>query len=252
MWRQPKLLNALADMLFVAGWAMLLALFVVLLPRMPFASIRVVQVSAPLRHVAPTELEEALAGRLRGNFFSLSAEGAREALERLPWVRRASVRRVWPDCLVIDLEEQQPAARWGNSDTEWVNVQGEIFAASWPSAEESGNFALPRLKGPPDASAPLLQRYGESAEMLARISLRPVVITLSARQALEMELSNGMTLKLGREQNRSPASERLRRFVEVYPSIVADRTPPPSVVDLRYPNGFALSVGRPRVVAGGH
>jgi cell division protein FtsQ len=251
MWRQPKLLNALADMLFVAGWAMLLTLPVILLPRMPFASpIRVVQLSAPLRHVARTELEEALSGRLRGHFFNLSVEGVREALERLPWVRRARVRRVWPDRLVIELEEQQPAARWGDSSNEWVNLQGEVFAAFWPMAEKSGNSVLPRLKGPPGTSALLLRRYGESVDMLARISLSPVALTLSARQALEMDLDNGMTLRLGREQNRSSTRERLRRFIEFYPYVVANRTPPPRVVDLRYPNGFALSAGRPRAFAG--
>ncbi|MDR1890346.1 MAG: cell division protein FtsQ/DivIB [Zoogloeaceae bacterium] len=251
MWHQPKLLNALADMLFVAGGAMLLALLAILFLRMPLASVRIVQLSAPLRHVAPMELEEALAGRLRGNFFSLSVEGVREALERLPWVRRASVRRVWPDQLAIDLEEQRPAARWGDSGSEWVNVYGEVFAATWLAAEENGNFALPRLKGPPGTAAQLLQRYGESSEMLAGISLRPVAVTLSARQALEMDLTNNMKLKLGREQNRSSANERLRRFIEMYPTVVANRIPPPRVVDLRYPNGFAVYPGRLRNPADG-
>jgi cell division protein FtsQ len=239
MWHQPKLLNALADMLFAAGGAMLLALLAILLLRMPLAPVRIVQLSAPLQHVAAAEVEEALAGRLRGNFFSLSVEGVRDALERLPWVRSASVRRVWPNRLEISLEEQRPAARWGDSGSEWVNVYGEVFAATWLRAEESGN-ALPHLKGPPGTAAFLLQRYGESSEMLARISLRPVAITLSARQALEMDLANNMKLKLGREQNHSSSSERLRRFIEIYPSVVAKRATPPRVVDLRYPNGFAL------------
>lgn len=262
MWHQPKLLNALADMLFVTGGAMLLALIAILLLRMPLAPVRVVQLSAPLQHVAAAEVEEALAGRLRGNFFSLSVEGAREALERLPWVRHANVRRVWPNSLEISLEEQRPVARWGDSGSEWVNVYGEVFAATWlpsaargrtlppsvergrtlPRVEESGK-ALPRLKGPSGTSAQLLQRYGESSDMLAGIGLRPVAMTLSARQALEMDLANGMKLKLGREQNRSSASARLQRFIEIYPSVVAKRNPPPSVVDLRYPNGFAVYPG---------
>ncbi|GHT96892.1 cell division protein FtsQ [Betaproteobacteria bacterium] len=251
MWHQPKLLNALADMLFVTGGAMLLALMAILFLRMPLTPVRVVQLSAPLQHVALAEVEEALAGRLRGNFFSLSVDGVREALERLPWVRHANVRRVWPDRLAISLEEQRPAARWGDSGSEWVNVYGEVFAATWlpsgrtlPRGAEEGGKALPRLKGPSGAAAQLLQRYGESSEMLAEIGLRPVAMTLSARQALEMDLANGMKLKLGREQNRSASRERLRRFIEIYPTVVEKRNPPPKVVDLRYPNGFALYPAR--------
>ena len=243
MWHQPKILNALADMLFAAGGAMLLALLAILLMRMPLAPVRIVQLTAPLQHVASAEVDEALAGRLRGNFFSLSVERVREALERLPWIRSASVRRVWPNRLEITLEEQRPVAFWGDSGSEWVNVYGEVFAATWPKPEESGN-ALPHLKGPPGSAAFLLQRYGESSEMLGKIGLRPLAITLSARQSLELDLTNRMKLKLGREQNHSSSSERLRRFIEIYPSVVEKRNPPPRIVDLRYPNGFALYPGR--------
>ena len=35
---------------------------------------------------------------------------------------------------------------------------------------------------------------------------------------------------------------RLQRFIEVYPEAVAKRAVPPTVVDLRYPNGFAMRV----------
>jgi cell division protein FtsQ len=35
---------------------------------------------------------------------------------------------------------------------------------------------------------------------------------------------------------------RLQRFIEVYPEMVAQRDIKPSVVDLRYPNGFAMRV----------
>ncbi|MDR2625464.1 MAG: cell division protein FtsQ/DivIB [Zoogloeaceae bacterium] len=251
MWHQPRVLNLLADILFAAGWAILLALPVIALLRMPFAPVRVVEFADPLRFVAARELEEALAGRLRGNFFGLSTENVREALERLPWVRRARVRRVWPDRLEVVLEEQEVSAHWGDSGNEWVNVQGEVFAANPPDLPEGGKFSLPRLSGPPGSAAFLLRRYGESARLLARVSLVPVALRLSARQALEMELANRMQLKLGRERERSSLTWRLQRFIDLYPSVVAGRTPPARIVDLRYPNGFALYPAGVRTANGG-
>ncbi|MDR0674220.1 MAG: FtsQ-type POTRA domain-containing protein [Zoogloeaceae bacterium] len=251
MWHQPRLLNLLADMLFAAGWAMLLALPVMAFMRMPFAPVRMVTLAAPLRFVAARELEEALSGRLRGNFFVLSAENVREALEGLPWVRRARVRRVWPDRLEITLEEQEVSAHWGDSGNEWVNIYGEVFAANPPDLPGGGKFSLPRLSGPPGSAAFLLRRYGESARLLARVSLVPVALRLSARQALEVDTANKMKLKLGRERERSSVIWRLERFIGLYPSVVAGRTPPTRVVDLRYPNGFSLYPAGARTTNGG-
>jgi cell division protein FtsQ len=230
---------------------MLLALPVSALSRMSFAPVRVVQFAAPLRFVNVQDLEDALAGRLRGNFFSLSAERARDALESLPWVRRARVRRVWPGRLEIVLEEQEVSAYWGDSGNEWVNIYGEVFAANPPNLPGGGKFSLPRLSGPPDSAALLLRRYGESARLLARVSLKPAALTLSARHALEVELTNQMRLKLGREQERFPLSWRLQRFVDLYPSVVVGRMPHARVVDLRYPNGFALYPAGTRMANGG-
>jgi cell division protein FtsQ len=105
---------------------------------------------------------------------------------------------------------------------------------------------MPRLRGPEGTAAQLLRRYEESRRLLAPLSLEPATLTFSARLALDMRLTNGMTLKLGREeQGGISATRRLKRFVAAYPRFVAKRQPPPKIVDLRYPNGFVLSPGRP-------
>ncbi|MCX8145962.1 MAG: cell division protein FtsQ/DivIB [Azovibrio sp.] len=237
MWHRPQLLNTVADLLFAAGAAMLLVAAAVGVLRMPPAPIRGGVLERPLQYVHPLELEEVLQGRVRGNFLSLSLDGVRDALESLPWVRKAQVRRVWPNRLVVRLEEHQPAARWGDSGQEWVNTYGEVFAASLP---EAGRAGLPLLKGPPGTAAQLLSRYGELRAALQPLGLKPVAVLLSSRLAMSLQLDNGMVLALGREQSRSPASLRLKRFIDIYPAMVAGREPRPATVDLRYPNGFAL------------
>jgi len=49
---------------------------------------------------------------IKGNFFSINLQRARAAFESVPWVRRATVRRVWPDRLAVSLEEHRAAALW--------------------------------------------------------------------------------------------------------------------------------------------
>ena len=74
----------------------------------------------------------------------------------------------------------------------------------------------------------------------------PVQVTLSPRLAWQLKLQNGMLVDIGREQPKSPVGVRLARFIEVYPEMVAKRAVRPAVVDLRYPNGFAMrAAGEP-------
>ncbi|MDR2678695.1 MAG: FtsQ-type POTRA domain-containing protein [Zoogloeaceae bacterium] len=237
MWNRPLSLNAIADLLFAAGAAMLLAAGVIWGMRQPFAPVREVRLSAPLQHVAWQDLEEAVQAQGQGNFFLVSLDRLRVALEAMPWVRRAAVRRVWPDQLVVTLEEHQPVARWGQSDTEWVNSFGEVFAAP---LTVGATPVLPRFSGSADTSAILLRQYAAATRAFAPLGVKPMGLRLSARRALEITLDNGLLLRLGREQEKAPLAARLARFVAVWPEEVAGRTPPPQVADLRYPNGFTL------------
>lgn len=244
MWRQIRLFDALTTLCLTAALAMFAAaLMIVWLRILP---VERVTLTAPLVRVTNAEIAEALQGRLNGNFLTLSLSRICTSLEGLPWVRQASVRRVWSSQLAITLAEQNPVALWGASGREWVNAEGEVFAAHLPVGAQSVPPDLPRLFGPPQTSAYLLQYYAESRQLLAQLSLTPVSLTFSERMALEMRLSNGMVLKLGREEMDGVSSmRRLRRFVAAYPRFVASRQQLPASVDLRYSNGFVLSPGRP-------
>ncbi|MDR0529756.1 MAG: cell division protein FtsQ/DivIB [Zoogloeaceae bacterium] len=240
MWRHFLLAQLMAAFLMIAGTAILAAAIFIAAPRL--MPVRVLVLETPLHRVTPGDLREALRGRARGSFLTLPLADMRASLESLPWVRRASARRVWPDKISLLLEEQQIAARWGNSGREWVNAEGDVFAANLPRAGQALPPDLPRFSGPPGSSARLLARYAESKRLLAPIGLTPRALTLSARLALDVELSNGMRLKLGQEDALEISiARRIRRFAAAYARFVAPRQPPPASVDLRYPNGFALS-----------
>jgi cell division protein FtsQ len=245
MWQRPQLLNAFASLFFIAGSAMLVTAALIWCLRQPFAPIRVVELDAPLARVAADELQEALQEKAQGNFLKLSLTDVRERLEALPWVRRATVRRLWPNRLLITLEEHVPLAHWGDPGkaAEWVNSFGEVFAATLPEAHPE----LPWLKGPQGSAPMLLERYREARALFIPLGMKPTRLTLSSRLALDMRLDTGLVLKLGREQSSSPIAARLAHFVAIYPAVVARRVPPVEIVDLRYPGGFALYPAGQRV-----
>ena len=239
MWNKPHILNAIADLLILAAAAALVVAGAVWLVRVPSLPVRQVVFTQELPHTRRADLEQALPAALKGNFFSLDLEDVRGTLEKLPWVRKVELRRVWPAGLEVKVEEHRPVARWGEGRGELVNTFGEVFAATAPASEMA---VLPLLYGPSGTAPEVLKRYGEFVGSLKPLGQKPVQVTLSPRLAWQLKLENGMVVEMGREQPKSPVAVRLQRFIEAYPGTVGKRPVPPSVVDLRYPNGFAMRV----------
>ena len=239
MWNKPHLLSAIADLLILVAAAALLAAGAVWLVRVPSQPVRQVVFAEELQHTRRIEVEQILPSVLKGNFFSLNLEMVRGTLEKLPWVRKVAVRRIWPARLEVKVEEHRPAARWGEGRGELVNSYGEVFVATLVEEESA---ALPLLYGPAGTAPEVLKRYSELVGTFKTVNEKPVQVTLSPRLAWQLKLERGMLVDLGREQPKSPVGVRLQRFIEVYPELVAKRVQRPAVVDLRYPNGFAIRV----------
>jgi cell division protein FtsQ len=239
MWNKPHLLNALADLLMLAAGAVVLVAAAVWVLRVPALPVLQVAFVEPLEQTRRQDVERVLPPTLIGNFFSLNLEGVRGALERLPWVRQVEVRRIWPARLEIRVEEHRPAARWGTGRGELVNSYGEVFAALLP---EERLAALPLLYGPPGTAPEVLAQHADLVGQFARVGERPAQLLLSPRLAWQLKLDSGMVLNMGREQSKAPLGVRLQRFIAVYPDTIGKLPTRPAVVDLRYPNGFAMRV----------
>ena len=238
MWNNSRLLFATADFLWVVGSLMLLSALATWGSRQPIVPLTRILVVNELQEVQRADIEQALQG-LRGNMISVSLDGVRGSLERLPWVRRAEVRRRWPATLELTLHEQKPVARWGDGTQQLVNVQGEIFYAPGARRELEG---LPVFQGPIGSAPEILARYHEAFEVLKPTGRKPKQVTLTARQAWQLRLDDGLWVELGREQAKAPVVARLKRFAEIYDPVITSRDSRPSLVDLRYPNGFVMRV----------
>ena len=239
MWNKPQLLSTIADLLILVAAAALLAAGAVWLLRVPSLPVKKVVFAEELKHTRRLEVEQILPSALKGNFFSLNLEMVRATLEKLPWVRKVEVRRIWPARLEVKVEEHRPAARWGEGRGELVNSYGEVFVATLVEEELA---TLPLLFGPAGTAQEVLKRYSELVGTFKAVGEKPVQVTLSPRLAWQLKLERGMLVDLGREQPKSPVGVRLQRFIEIYPEVVAKRPVRPAAVDLRYPNGFAIRV----------
>lgn len=235
-WDSPPLINLLADVLFFVGGVLLVWAGTLVLQRLPVFPLRQMIVTDTLHQISRTQLEQVARTAIIGNFFTVDLAAAQAALEQVPWVRRASLRRQWPDGLVLTLEEQQPVARWTpqGGTARLVNSHGEVFVADTVNT-------LPAFSGPEGSAAQVLARYHEFATALDNIQHKPVAVRFSPREAWQLTLDDGVVLELGRDLPQAPLTERLNRFTAHY-ATVKTRLHALSVVDMRYPNGFALKV----------
>lgn len=238
LWDRPVLLNLLSDLLFLGGGLLLAWAAVNAVQRLPVFPLRQLVVTTSIDHVSRAQIEHAARTALAGNFFTVDLVGVRETFERLPWVRRADVRRRWPDTIELNVEEHRAVARWTPLEGEprLVNDHGEVFVASSPQT-------LPMFAGPEGSADRVLERYASFSEGLQPLGRRPVAVTLSPREAWRLKLDDGVVLELGRDQPKHPLAERIERFVSYYNAARGRFQTALGVIDMRYPNGFALRPG---------
>jgi cell division protein FtsQ len=238
-WHDARLLNFLANLLFGLSLLACLGAGLWWVSQRPFFALRTIEVEprpgAELRHVSGAVLRATVADGVRGNFFATDLDDVRAVFETVPWIRRATVRRVWPDGLIVDIEEHRALALW--ADGRLVNTFGELFTANLGEAEEHG--PLPQFAGPPGTELQLVQRYAELRQVVAALQLEPQALALSDRHAWTLRLDDGTTLLLGRDEGM-PIDRRLARWIHVYPQVKAQLNRRAELIDLRYPNGFAI------------
>lgn len=194
-----------------------------------------VQISGQFQHLTSAQLQEAVAGTVVGGFFTVNVEAVMRAARTLPWVDTASVRRVWPDTLRLEVVEQVPLARWGEHDL--LNRRGERFS---PPADTLPS-GLPELQGPDGLEATLTASYYEMGKALAPDGLKIIRLIQDPRRSWHVGLDNGIELRLGHDN----AYTHLLRFVRLYPKVLATRATEIATVDLRYTNGFAVAWNHP-------
>ena len=193
--------------------------------------ISVVRIDGQLARTGPEPVERIVSRHTAGaGFFSLDLDALRADLEQLPWLRTASLRRIWPDTLRVQVSEHTAAAFWNGAAL--VSTRGTVFRPDTVPPLE-----LPVLSGPDGHGRQMLQRLWALDRRLQPLGLSVHGLHQDARRAWRVELGNGITLRLG----RGDIDARLDRFVAVWPAVLARKAERVEAVDLRYPNGFAVA-----------
>ena len=189
-----------------------------------------IEISGPFQRVSALHIEAAISDEIDAGFVGSDIDRIQALIVALPWIDQARVARRWPSRISISVNEQVPAAVWGDSGL--LNTRGELFITDLRHAPAE----LPRLSGPDQSSSEVAARYLAVREELIPLGLDVRSVHLDARGSWEMTLGNGIQVRLGRRS----VAERTDLFLAVVANIITSRAKDINYVDMRYGNGFTI------------
>jgi len=198
-----------------------------------------VQIEGSLMFLSKSDLEDAVNQFVETSMMALELDQLKLELERKPWVSSAEVRRVWPDRLIIKVEEEMAIARWGNDQL--LNQQGRIFEPD--SINE--HMQLPHLAGPAGTESKVMRQYLQFNQLMYPLGARIRELELNARGAWSLSFSGinqtdaqiNVKVRVGKNQ----VLERLKRLVTFLATQGPEILLLVESIDLRYSNGLAVA-----------
>ncbi len=205
-----------------------------------------VKIQGELRYVKRDAVIDLVATHAAGSFFTLDLNQIQFSIQELAWVRQAAVRRVWPNSLVLELLEREPVARWNKNQL--IGTDGVMFSPPQLGQASHDRDAwvkyfdrLPALSGSPRRYQTVSAMHREFSLLFKRLNLQVTSLNENARRSVDLTLSNGLKLRLGRRDHQ----ERLQRFISIYQRVIEPKIQGLKYVDLRYTNGLSIGYKKP-------
>ena len=201
-----------------------------------------------IRYASRAQVLRAFAPDFGRSLYEVPLGERREQLRRLDWVRDASIARIWPNRLLVRIEEREPIAflqlpnQGPLSEFALIDRDGVILAPP-----KHGSFKLPVVVGiRPDSPA---AKRRDSVRRLLRLmsDIGPLGDRVS-----EVDVTDPDNLKVtSRVDNRAMAlmlgdhnfAQRLQNFVNHYAQI-QQRLPGATTLDLRLEDRITVVEGK--------
>lgn len=192
--------------------------------------IRTIQLSGTFENMEQQEVESTLQQYLGQEFFAFDIHHLQQTLHENSWIELVSVRRIWPDKLRIMVKEKKPVARW--DEQHLLSDSASVYLA------DTGAFShLPIVHAASHSPTWVLQQFYRLQARFDSVDERLMALQVDSRGALDVELINGLKIKLGRKD----IDHKIDRLVSIYMQQILPRREQIQRLDLRYSNGFAVA-----------
>jgi cell division protein FtsQ len=193
--------------------------------------IRYVRTEGVFQYLSKEEIKEALMPLVTVSIFDADMQRIHATVTQMPWVKSATVERVWPDAIDIKVNERKAYVRWGKQGL--LTEHGELFMPK--NVDQFQSLLL--VEGPKQQEAKTLEIMKGVKMALEDQALELAEFKVNDREAWEIKLKTGLEILLGRTEQL----KKLQRFLETLPILGQEKMSAMQLVDCRYPNGFAVS-----------
>lgn len=216
--------------------------------------IRKIQVEGDLKILSKSDIEAYYSKNPKNyNIVTVDLAQVKEYMETLPWINAVYLKKRHPDILMIYVVEHEPLTLYNNGvlTTQWhiiypdiikckknlVQLKGPVYIAKDPGKQQQIDEEIARA---------VFDRYRIFSSVLSGSNFIIKKLELTDNYIWELELTNGVLLKLGRDMDSIDAiirdddvlAGRLKLFVESFPYIESKDLI--EYIDLRYDNGMAV------------
>ena len=193
--------------------------------------IKYVRTEGVFQYLSKNELKTVLQPLVIAGFFDADMQAIHTAVSTLPWVDTVTVKRIWPDAIDIKVRERKPFARWGKNSL--ITEGGVIF-----TPQNTDQFQkLTVVTGPELQQVKVLEIMKGIKTALADQSMQLAEFSINDRWAWKITLATGLEILLGRNEQL----KKLQRFLKTLAVLKQEQVDAMAIVDLRYPNGYAVS-----------
>ena len=206
--------------------------------------VRTVRVFGDLTAAEGREVRDAVAETLARPGV-IGVDAVARAIELLGWVGDVEVREQWPDVLLVRVDRQTLAARWGDEGDSYLTTGGNVVPVP-PDERDPVLRELPVLKASHATSAEAMRLNTVLDDLALAANLRldrleqdeagNWVAVVGALDLERQPRSGRVDVVLGNTGLR----ERFDRFLAVHEAVLGVRIDDVAYVDARYETGVAV------------
>ena len=193
--------------------------------------VKYVRTEGVFQYLSKNEIKTVLQPLVMTGYFDADMQAIHSTVATLPWVDTVTVKRIWPDAIDIKVREKKPYARWGKNSL--ITERGVIFTPN--NLEQFKNLTV--VTGPEMQQVKVLEIMKGIKTALADQSMELAEFTVNDRWAWKIKLVNGLEILLGRNEQL----KKLQRYLKTLAVLKQEQVDAMAIVDLRYPNGYAVS-----------
>lgn len=190
-----------------------------------------VSVEGEFFYISKNDIQKILSEKLINDFVDLKIKDLQAEIKDNPWIESVSVRRVWPNSLVVKVKEQQPIALWG--DEGFINRFGELIISD--NLLKISHF--PKLFGERESSNLIVKQYLELTKMLVVHELSITELTIDSARSMRIKIDDSFDVLVGKNH----FVDKIDSFLLVYSEQLKANKNEILTVDLRYSHGVAVS-----------